>query len=412
MVAVVGGSAKALKKDAPRILPTASMTTARILDLMRSQPNDAGVALAGAFELNQKMTLGAADAAAVEKAGAISVCINALRTHAASAGIVVQLCVSITGMSVLKAGAQSALEGGALALIVATLRSHVDDARVCAQGAGAIVNILLHADATSAASASVGAVPALFAAIGKQAERLACERLARALYGFALHSALTLDAKGVSQLLNTLRAHGMSRAIAVYVPYCLAIGATQIQEKTAAIDAGAVPLLVKTLRAHMTYPEACKTVAYALEKLARLPAGKIAVREASAVPVLVGALQGLSASLEASQHVIAVFGVLASAPEYREALAATGAIPLVVDALRVHSTDLQCCQVAANALNNISVNHVANRAVIISAGAIPLLAAALVRHAEGFTRFHGLLELLGFEDDGTKREGPVSKEMK
>ena len=125
-------------------------------------------------------------------------------------------------------------------------------------------------------------------------------------------------------------------------------------------EAGGVTLLLEVLSLHKTHAGVCEAVSRALGNIA---VGSDALKQA----VLAG-------------------------------------LPLLLEVLSLHKTHAGVCEAVSIALYNISAGSATRKASIVSAGAVPLLAAVWKDHSgDARTEAHDTLDRLGFNDDGSKK---------
>jgi hypothetical protein len=76
-----------------------------------------------------------------------------------------------------------------------------------------------------------------------------------------------------------------------------------------------------------------------------------------------------------------------------------------VAALKAHPSEAAVAEQACIALCNIGGNSPTNKAGIVAAGAVPVLAAAFNAHTgKARAEAHDALNLLGYSDSGTKKK--------
>ena len=122
------------------------------------------------------------------------------------------------------------------------------------------------------------------------------------------------------------------------------------------------------------------------------------------VPVIVSCLKSHAGVADVAHFGCRALAAIAVIHSGQAACLSSGAVPAIVACLKAFGSDAQVTRYGCWALLNIGWSTPSHQAVIISAGAIPLLAAAFYRHTgEAKQKAHEALEWLGYTDEGTKR---------
>ena len=340
---------------------------------------------------------------ACNKEDAAAAIVAALAAHrgAAGVGVALEACKALCNIACMDDGQEACLAAGAVSAAVATLTAFADNAEVVEQACTALANIVGSSSSVEAVEAA-GAVAALVAVLKAHAGvpsvvEEACGALSNMAFACS-PCAESFTAPGVIPVLvEALRAHG---AVAgVVEEACGALMNLVWDSSThcaAIVGAGAVPLLAAAHAAHGG--EARKRAHKALDKLGYTDAGlELGVQTAREVERM-RAGAGDAGVQEAGARALVA---LAQERAGQEACVTAGAIPVLVAALAAHAGVAGVMQQASHALLSIGGRGPAHCAAIIAAGAVPLLAAAFAAHGgEARARASAALTSLGHTDTG------------
>ena len=125
---------------------------------------------------------------------------------------------------------------------------------------------------------------------------------------------------------------------------------------------------------------------------------------AGALPLLVGVLETHKSSAGACQQASAALGNIANGSEARKQAVFDRGMSQLVAVLVAHKTHEGVCVRVSIALYNIATVCPSTKAGIVSAGAVPALAAVWKAHSgKARSEAHDTLEKLGYNDDGSKK---------
>jgi hypothetical protein len=250
--------------------PTAKMSPARVVELMRAGGGDERVAEAGAIALRaivpKKGTQPCVDA------GAVPVLVAALRTHASVPAVAEKACRALVNIAGIPAGQDACVSEGAVPAIVAALRTHASEPAVVQYACWALANIAMSPAMSPAGqnTSAAGAVPAIVAVLRTHAREPAeAEWACWALVNIADIPGgqdACVSEGAVPALVAALRAHASMPAVVESASCALLnIGCANPSHRAAIVAAGAAPLLAEAFSAHTG--EARQNAHEALDKL-------------------------------------------------------------------------------------------------------------------------------------------------
>jgi hypothetical protein len=239
-------------------------------------------------------------------------------------------------------------------------------------GCGGVVEGIVAALAAHAASAPV-------------AEN-ACRAL-RSIAGIPSGKAACVAAGAAGALVAALDAHARAGAAAAEAPLAAAAEAA-----AAAVAAAAAP------------PSPFSCLPPSQEGEGHGGGGAAVLSAAALPPSSPSASKAFAASAAVVGCASGALGCIAALPTGADAAVEAGAVDALLAALKVYAHLEAVAEQACGALLNIGWANPANRAAMVDAGAVPLLAAAFRGHV-GLARqmAHEALERLGFTDEGVRK---------
>ena len=362
------------------VLPSAGMTAARVVELMRLGAGDARVAEAGVRQLSA-IALGPGKAATIA-AGAADAVVAALRVHVGVAGVGHFGCRTLADLATESPGQVASIAAGAVPAIVAVMGAHQGVVDVIRYGCWALMNI---AQGTPGQNACVdaGAVSAVVAALKAHA---GVEEIAH--HGCWALNSIALSAPGrdsclasgaVPAVVAALTDHVGAAGVAHHGCGALEGFARVDSGMSACVPAGAVPAVVAALRAHAGAADVARFGCRALVNLSRGEAGRKACLSSGAVAAVVAALQAHPGVAEIAHHGCWALEGISRADPGMGALVSSGAVPAVVAALSAHAGVANVAQFGCRALESFARVD-SGMSASVSCGAVPAVVGALRAH--------------------------------
>jgi serine/threonine protein kinase len=415
---------------------------------LQAHPGAAGVAQYGCRALAVFAQRASGLDACVASGAALAVA-AALKTHEGVADVAKYGCGAVMRIAVSATGLYACVSSGAVVpAVVAALKASARDASVAEYGCKALAVIAESAPGSAACVAS-GAAPAVVAAlichVGVDAvAKYGCKALSYIAASTHAHDAC-MASVAVRAVLAAIKAHPGMADVAQYGCRALAYIALSAPGEDACVTSGAVPAVVASLTAHECVAAVALNGCWALMQIAVSAPGQDACASAGAVPAVVAALRAHPGDAEVAHYGCwALMNIATSAPgqdaclafdavpavvaalQAHEGVAAVahygcwaltnfaigapgqaacvtfGAVPAVVGALTAHAGVEPVALSSCWALLNMGWSFPSNRAAIVAAGAIPLIAAACAAHpGAARQKAREALDKLGYTDTGT-----------
>ena len=389
------------------VLPKASMTPSRIVELMRAggqTPPPSRVAAAGAIALYEiASNKGGEDC--IDK-GAVPALVAALKAYPGEASVAENACRALLWIARLPAVQEACVAAGAVPALVAALKAYPGEADVAETACDALFCIA-HNEVGGEACVEAGAVPALAAALKAHPSLVAvAETACGALRDIAFTPSGKKACKEVAApaVVAALTAHLSVASVARRACGALqAISWGNFAGQMSCTVSGALPALIAALEAHpgeaAVAERACETLCNitcvsppAIQFCLSLGAEKVLLQAAqashpSASPAACWALCNISP---------------AACTDFRIVSSAVSSI--TSESCMKEDGDpvgtIYCCW----SLSNIASKDT-GRACCVLAGAVPLLAAAFSAHTRDARQWaHDTLSKLGYKDDGSLSE--------
>jgi hypothetical protein len=179
------------------------------------------------------------------------------------------------------------------------------------------------------------------------------------------------------------------------------------QGTQACLTSGAIPAIVAALN-FFDDPGVAQTACWALQSMADPGAGQEACLREDAVPAIVAALVAHGRTVAGvAEHACWALARLASCDRGQIACVIGGAVPVIVAALRAHASVAGVVIFASWALASIGGSSPAHCAIIVAAGARPLLHAAAAAH-NGDARARALAALQQLSSTESRGAAPAA----
>lgn len=234
-----------------------------------------------------------------------------------------------------------------------------------------------------------GGVPALIAALKREAARPSCAAVAAAACGAASRLAVghqacaaIAAAGGVQDAIDALKAH-MSNAdtAARTCSFVTHIAEADVDHITPAIaSAGVMEAMVGALETHASSMAVAAPASKAISILAHDSSNAAAIAAVGGATALVSALHTHTSVAEVTRPACRAIGLLTVDPEPARAVAQAGAIPALVGALEVPRVSFDTKGDSLFALRNMARRGDDNQSAIAAAGGIPATVETLRTH--------------------------------
>lgn len=251
----------------PPDVPTASMSIARIIAILKAHPRDARIMERGIRILISKGEPKKGKEALIVSSGAVALFVSALCDHAANATICAEASSAINIITCQTSVKKAAVAAGAIAPLRAALCTHATDGAVCKWVCAAIADIAVLPEGKEAAIKASVIAPTVAALRTHAGSEIVCRAASCVINNLGMAGArAAVDAGAVAALIAALVAHTNGADLCHF-----AIGALHnianlcIAEKEAIVIAGAVTPIVAALKKHGI--EKCRYAYFALHAL-------------------------------------------------------------------------------------------------------------------------------------------------
>ena len=368
--------------EALTTLPHGNMTIAQVLAQMQAGQGDARVAEAGA---------------------------QALVTLTGGAGLMAERREALLRQvhANIEARSQECIDCGGTEVLTAILKTHVDIAGVARYGCIALKNILSSPAAQERCVAT--AAPAIVAVLNAHPRDADIAQYGSwALWSLAANTgnSACVSAGAVQAVVAALNTHVDVVGVASFCCRALMNLARSGNGQDACLQGGAVPAVIAALVAHMRVADVAEYGCGALGKFTEYSDAAINKSVAAgAVQAVLTALSVHSGAEGVAINGCAALANFAAMGSTRDegVFVSIDAVPAVLGSLTAHASGAGVAKMASMALSSISSISPSHRDAIISAGAVPLLAAAFVTHS-GDVRasVHEALAKLGYTGAGKR----------
>ncbi len=355
----------------------------------------------------------------------------ALKTQAAlfnPAFVAQSACEALAKIAAIPTGQEACLTAGAVPAIVASLKAH-----------GSLIQLNTTEDGIEYTETGI--------------QESACQFLYRIAAGNPVCREACVAAGAVPVIVAVLKVHSSMATVAEYACWALSniTGDNSPAAKKACVAAGAVPAIVAALKANPSVADVAKRACGALANIAGgFPAGQEACVAAGAVPKIVTALNAYLSVEDVAMFACRAIRSITMNDNHvgKEACVAAGAVSAIVAALKANRSVADAAEWACQALMSIAANNHVGKVTCVAAGAVSELVAALkanrsvadaaewacraLRNIAGISSgkaacesakaapqlaavfrvhtgdarqiAHEVLDIIGYNDDGTKRK--------
>jgi hypothetical protein len=335
--------------------------------------------------LMRAFTLEASDAELAPLRGdIIAIAVTAVKTHRESTAILEYSCRALGSLARDSETKKMVISAGAMSALVPALSAHVSSLTVSKHVCWTLESLAIHVENIAPMIHNGAISPVLCAMITHADSAVVVEHAARLFGHVALNPAgraALLREGTITALISALRDH--VSCAPVIIPACrtLRLLALSSEHQVGIGRAGAIPALTAALAAQAHRADAVEAICSTIRSLAFAVDNQNVMMEGGVVPLVVVALHAhLQTAADATEAACRALRNLTQSASQQLAVGAAGAIPALMAVLEVHVSSDRCVAAACGVLANLAA-HSANRCVMLQKDIAVLLAAALSKHA-------------------------------